>query len=370
MNQEKLLYSLIGLLVLILTFMGGYLFNQEPEPANISESLERFSENTPLSTNKLPPKLAQITSSKVITAINGDPEDILYIEKESGKVIKTDKDGTEHQTVSGVVLKNITRAVWPSSGSGFIYYAKNVLKESAYHFNLKDKKISAFSESASSLVFSPDSKNVSYHFWDQNAQEGSISISQTDGSSFKEIIKTRVRSLKIDWPKEFLLSFYEKTPASEASNLFLLEIGSGRKLTKILENKIGLDVKWSTDGNNLIYSFFEPNGLLKLVLRELASNQETVLPFVTFASKCTFALNNNLLYCGVPFESPIKPIKPEYLSSKDKIISWDRINKKEKIILELASFEDVQIIAPFLDSLGNYLFFINSFDEKLYRLAL
>lgn len=371
MDQQKILYSLIILLVLILAFLGGYLFNQKnSEPANISGSLERFSENTPSPLKQASPKLVQISSSKVIAAANGDSDGIFYIEKEGGKVIKTDKDGINRQTVSGAILKNITGALWPPDGSGFIYYAKSLLKELPYYFSLKDGKMSAFSESATSLVFSPDGSKVAYHFWDQGAEEGSISISQPDGSLFKEVIKTRAPALVINWPKESALSFYERAPADKATDLFLVEIGNNRRLAKILENKTGLDVKWSPSGDNLLYSFFEPGGSLKLILKETDSGRETVLPFATFASKCAFAPGDGLLYCGVPIEAPLKPIKPEHLASKDKIVSWDKTKNNEEVVLDSVSFEDKQVQFPFLDPLSRSLFFINSFDEKLYRLAL
>ncbi len=382
--MTKLLYVLIVFLLVLAAFLTGYLFRQNSadfQPSSISSSLDRFSENNKSAGKIFLPKLERVGTADVLAAINSNSGKIIYIEKESGKIREVDQSSGDYEVKSGTVIAGLEKAVWSPAGSDLIYFTKNFSGphgqrgQRVNYFSVANKKTVPLSQNINSVVFSPKGDEIAYYFFDTQSGEGNISISSPDGSVFKQVFKSRLPSIVLDWPTEQGLSFYKQTAANEGTDLFLLEIG-GQGLVKILENKVGLNIRWSKSGNLLLYSFFDENGALQLALKDIAGLKDRKIPFATFADKCAFSLDEKILYCGVPKEAPQKPVKSEYVAAKDKIVALKLQNEslleeeQIKIILEPSAFDELRVLSPFLSPSENKLFFINSLDGGLYRLNL
>ena len=372
--MSKFLYILVGIFLFVTSFFAGYLFRNNNKDAGsyVSSSLSRFSETAPENSSivKSLEKLEQITSSKILTVKNGDSKNIFYTEKETGKIFQIDQDGLDRKAVSGTIIKNIEKAVWSPKKLELVYSVKNGFSPSEfYYFDPLNKNTIPFHPAIKSVSFSSTGEKIAYHFLGQNSEEGSIGISQPDGSAYKNILKIRLPSIVIDWPKNNLLSFYEHGIVTQEVNLFLFDIEK-QEFSRIIEVKKGLSIKWSPSGNLLLYSYFDLNNNLILTLRDIKNKKEEFLPFSTFPEKCSFTINEEKIFCGIPLNLPGVPIKSSFVASKDKVIEFTFSSKNLKNIFEPTSFENIQVSSPFLSPLEDKLFFINLQDERLYRLNL
>ncbi|MDI6821038.1 MAG: hypothetical protein QMD65_02545, partial [Patescibacteria group bacterium] len=166
------------------------------------------------------------------------------------------------------------------------------------------------------------------------------------------------------------LYLIEKPSAEYLSRLWQFDL---KKLTfnLMLQSQPGLIVKWSND-RGIVFKFNSPDNFLIL-----DQNLNPLIPptFTTLPEKCTFQAKNKNIYCFVPEEIPAHYILPDdYLMKRfysiDDLFVVDA--KTEETYKVLSSGNE--IISP-IDAknpqfLNNSLYFINRYDNFLYKLEL
>ncbi|MDP3792894.1 MAG: hypothetical protein Q8Q89_04180 [bacterium] len=87
------------------------------------------------------------------------------------------------------------------------YPEENIAHQELFLPEIKTKKFLNLNHSISAYAISPDSQKIAYFIppKDKN-KEGSVSVSDLDGSNSKTIFKTRVANLGISWINEIQLS--------------------------------------------------------------------------------------------------------------------------------------------------------------------
>lgn len=91
---------------------------------------------------------------------------------------------------------------------------KNTLKN--YYFDLKNNKRIELPKDAEDIVFSPDSREIAYYFYNDKTGEGGISIANPDGSDSKTIFRTRIKNPILIWPQNDLVVFYLKEGGNQS----------------------------------------------------------------------------------------------------------------------------------------------------------
>lgn len=314
MDNKNFLITLIIILVGLVTFLGGYLIAQKDSPyqANIS-NLNRFSSSGAKNQAKNEPKLLRLSTVKAVDPyISEDGKKVLYLEKSSGKT-----------------------------------FAANFASQDNHI--IETKKNSPLNPNISGVVLSKNQRKIAYLYFDKNAGEGQISVSNPDGSVFKNILPTRASQLKIDWVNDNRISFYN--PTGEDHSLFAFDI-ENKQLEKILESLVNLKIAWSPDGSKLIYSYQEA-GKPKLSLFNLETKTSLAIDLPAKADQCVWSLSSIFVYCG-----------------NDKLYQLD-VNKKEfGLVFQPSPAEPIRIKKPLLSPAENFLFFINDLDGYLYRISL
>lgn len=363
MDNKNFLIALIVILVGLATFLGGYLTAQKEtssHQANIS-NLGRFSssanpDNPKNNGNKKLPQLIRLSAVKAADpATSEDGKKILYFEKETGKILTTDFSGQNHQIVRGEILPGLTEIKWASNGSEVIIF-QNGLKKN--HLNLGTKEIHSLNENISGVSWSKNSQKIAYLFYDQQIEEGQISVASPDGSIFKNILPTRANQLKIDWLNDREISFYNAR--GEDQSLFLLNTENGQ-LEKVLDSMLNLKILWSPDGSHLLYSYQE-NGLPKISLLYRKTKLNLAIDLPTEADRCVWSLNSFYLYCGASSAGSNK--------AGDSLYQLDLAKKEFGLFFEPLFTDRFKIKKPLLSPAENLLFFINDFDQYLYRISL
>lgn len=204
-------------------------------------------------------------------------------------------------------------------------------------------------------VFSKDKKKIAYHYFasPSDGPEGqaygasNISISNPDGSDYKIIIKTRIQNIKLFWPSEDMISFYN---SDEPSELFSLAISS-QELTKLVGPLYNFSALWAPDGKSFVYSgSASPKEKTGLFWHNPGEQIYTDIEIGAIASGCAWSVDNNTMFCS------------------DETGFWkiDVKNKTRESIYQNPSYIAKKMILPPLE---NHLIFKNK-DGFWYSLPL
>jgi len=369
-KQNKFLVLGVIVLSIVVAFLGGYLINSYGDKfqmTNISSSINKFSNNDSGNTIKnkaeLASKLSQISSSRVFSVAPVKSSKIRYLTTD-GTVVEIDQDGLERIVVTKNNLKEFRSVSWAPDGKSFIYFDST----GPYLYDIENEQGYPLNKDIKSVAFSPNGNKIVYHFFNSDEGEGNISISNPDGSNYSVVLKTRLSSINLEWPNTNKISFQEKLSADKISALFGFNI-MDKTLTSFVDNKIGLDVLWSSSGSRVLYSFFDEEGL-NLAIKELDSEKTISLSQKTFASKCAWGIRDDTLYCAEPSTSPDKPIKPSYSNSPEYLTKQEISANKIMNLFKPSSFDPILIKNPFVSSLESSLYFINYLDGRLYNLNI
>lgn len=305
-------------------------------------------------------KLNRLSSVKVIgPTVSEDGRNLIYFEKDTGKIFSSDFTGQNTQIITGEIKENITEAVWSKNGRQAIVAKKTPRGQTLSLFDLKNKDLVSLNAKMSGITWSPDGQKIAYLFFEPTTEEGNISIANPDGSSFKNILPTRNGQLKITWPSKDIIAFH--SPSGADKSLLLLNKETG-ELEKILESYDNLKTLWSPDGLSLIYSYNKEGiGPVTNIIRIKDGNYESMeTDLRTNAGKCVWRLNSQKFYCG--------GTKAD--SEEEGLYEFD-LNKKEfGLVFQSNSADSISIEKPFLSPTENFIFFTNGYDQYLYAISL
>ena len=355
MNQ-KLLITLTVISLSLTAFLAGYLISQKdfhrtPNSISSGNILDKFSGNDSVSGLQAESSgiFRSLSQRSVLSpAISKEKNSILYYEKDTGKVFEVTLNDLREKSVSDVLLSNLIKTVWSPSRKEVIslfYYPKG---NHYRYFSYKTRASVDLGTDIKSLAFSPDGSQLAY-FGSKDNSRG-IFISQPDGSSFKNILISRLEDAEVYWPSDNLIAF--ETGAVGGSELYSLS--KTGEIKKILSLRDGLEIKWSKDGSRLLFSQKTESGT-GLFYKNIPSEFEIALNVSTSASKCDWGIDNKTVVCGVPRSS----------ASGDEIyeISMDGVKK-----LLSSPTSRINTSELFLSGLDDYVVVLNGLDNKLYIL--
>ncbi len=355
MNQ-KLTITLTAVSLSLVAFLSGYLISQTDFHRNTGSStsgniLDKFSDNNPgqVKQTSQAKALKLLSQRSVLSpALSQGKDGIIYYEKGTGKIFEVSLNDLSDKPVSDVPLNNLVKTIWSPSRKEVVslFYSPN---GSHYkYFSFKTRASVDLGTNIKSLAFSLDGSQIAY-FGNKDGS-GGIFISQPDGSSFKNILPNRLENAEVYWPSDNLIYFKTDTP--NGSELYGLSIAG--ELNKILDAQNELEVKWSKDGSQLLFSQKTDSGL-GLFYKNISSDTEIPLNIATDASKCDWSIDGKTIVCGVPKLSEFgDEIYEIGLDGTKKLLSspTSRINTAEL----------------FLSGLDDYVVVLNSLNNKLYVL--
>lgn len=138
---------------------------------------------------------------------NGSGKVVFYEELDS-IVYELDFDGRNKKELARI--PDASDFVFSPNGKELVATLSENGSSKKTYFNLENNRKIELDKNIDSVAFSPDGKKLAYHFYDSKNGEGGILISESGGSDFKNIFRTRIKNLNLFWPKSELIIFFSK----------------------------------------------------------------------------------------------------------------------------------------------------------------
>ena len=319
-------------------------------------------------------KIKPISKEAVLSpTIGEDGQTVKYYARANGHIWESDFLGANLKKISAATLNGLIKAVWsPDAGKVIGIFSDND-KIKKYFYDYTNNQSALLGEKVGFVAWSPDSKKIAYEFIDPVNGQNNISTANPDGTNYKNIFKTRLDNLIVEWPSKEKISLRQPPSGLAQGILYAINSATG-DFNKILSDIYGLSVKWSPKADKILYSSTDDRGRNpKLTLSDETGANSKDLKLAGIADKCAWSKDDRTIFCALPQELSANAIWPDDYYKGLVILSDDfyKINletgDKTKI---LGSSDQVSYDAQelFLSPKEDYLFFINKRDGLLYSL--
>ena len=384
---KKILIIVISVLILVLIGLLIYnLFIKPPEeenglgPGEFPDGEE--GEFEPDEEEEITPrpelKVKAISTERVLApTLSADSLKVVYYSQYNGNVWQSTFDGSSLIKISSVVLDNLAKIIWSPDKTKIIsiyHDAEGNISKNFYDYNTG--KVALLDPSIQEVAWSPDSDKIVYQYTNELIDVNTISTASPDGANWQNVFQVRMKNINLDWIGSEI-AFYEKASGLVPSSLFLLDLPT-KELTKVLFNTYGMAVKWSPQGDKILYSKTNSEGKnigLYVILKD--GSKEANILTSTLVEKCVWSQDNRSIFCAVPKTIGINDILPDNFY-KGSFVSDDEFWKinletgERDILLEPWEKEEeaYDAVDLFLSPLEDYLFFVNKRDGLLYSIEL
>lgn len=380
---KRILIFIIIILIIALIGLSVYTFlikpkEEEPPLGEFPEGEEGFIPFEEEFIPELDLKIKAISKEAVLApTLTNDKTGVIYYSRVNGNVWQSDFNGDNLTQVSDSILENLIKVLWSSDKKEVITIFQDPLGEvSKYFYKHETDKALPLNKYINYVAWSPDVSKIAYQYQNELTDENNISISSPDGSDSSIIIRTRMRNLIVEWPKEEKLFLREKATGLVQSSLYSLSPLT-RAFTKVISDIYGFSTKWSTDGEKLLYSKTKSNGkdIVVFVANKDGSNQKTT-KVSTLVEKCVWSQDPRIIYCAVPKNIRDAKILPDdfykgtFLADDDFWKINVETNEKTKILEEWDMPEKYNADDLFLSPQESYLLFVNKINGLLYSVEL
>jgi len=298
---------------------------------------------------------------------------IVSVADSNGNVFASDFSGNNLKKISSTTLNGLIKALWSPDKTKVIgvFSDNNIIKK--YFYDYANNQSSLLSEKIGSVAWSPDSKKIAYQFIDAVSGQHSISTANPDNTNWKNIFKTRLDNLIVEWPSKEKISLRQPTSGLAQGLLYALNSESG-DFNKILSDIFGLSIKWSPKADKILFSSTDDRGKNpKLSLSDGSGTNFKDLKLAGLADKCAWSNDDRTIFCALPQEISANAVWPDDYYKGLVILADDfykinlETNEKIKILgsASQASFDAQEL---FLSPKEDYLFFVNKRDGLLWSL--
>lgn len=388
MNTKIKKILIILIIILIIVFAGLLIYNffikKTNTEINTGNGLPQGGEGQETNQNNEPiipqseKKIKAISFGPVLApTITADKNKITYYSRENGNVWQIDFNGENPIKTSESTLDNLIKILWsPLKNKVISIFVDNSDNISKYSYDYGTKKALPLNKYINYIIWSPVGNKIAYQYQNDYTGDNNISISNPDGSSFVQLLKTRMKNLNLEWPKGTDIFLWEKPSGLVQSSLYSL--GSTTKsFNKIIPDIYGFSPKWSLNGEKLIFSKTNSKGknILISISNKSGSNQKSI-EVATLTEKCVWSQDPRIIYCATPKnieEAVVLPddfYKGTFLSNDDFWKINTETNEKTKIIDDSEMIETYDANELFLSPQENYLFFVNKTNGLLYSIKL
>lgn len=315
-------------------------------------------------------KLIQLTTQPVIGPVY-DPasQSIKYYLQQNGWAISSSPDGTNVYTLSNTNIPGITNVVWSPSTERVILYLDNGSKE-LYDYSTHQPL--PIQNGITAAAFSPDNNQIVFYD-NTNPSTPALDILDLTSLNQNQISSNTYIDPTLSWKgSNIFLSSTVPNIYRRPKDLDLYATQSS-KMYNILNMTYGFQGIESPDGSKILYSKTSIYGEnLDLYVHSLTGG-ETNLGLATIPEKCAFA-SNVVVYCAVPDSWPAYSQFPEdydtnLIQTTDSFWAINIVTGQKQEILKSSDLQD-KIDADNLLLAGNYLVFINKYNNCLYSLLL
>jgi len=321
-------------------------------------------------------KIKPISQEQVYSATIGvDGKTVKYYSRLNGHVYESAFDGSNLTKISSVTLSGLVKIIWSPDKEKVIGFFSENNQIKKYFYDYASGQSVLLNNNIGSIAWSPDSKKITYQFTSAGSEQSTISTANPDGSDWKNIFKTRLDNLIVEWPSKEKISLKTQVSGLAQGVLFALDSLTG-DFNKVLSDLYGLNIKWSPKADKIIFSSTSNYGKQpKISLSDSSGANTKNLKLSGIIDKCTWSLDDRTIFCALPQEINQNVTWPDDYYKGLLILSDDfyKINLESGEKTKIAgSSADINYDAQdlFLSPKEDYLFFTNRADGRLYSIKL
>ena len=317
--------------------------------------------------------VSPIVKSQVLNPTVSTDGTIRYYNKEDGRFYKLDDNG-KIVKMSEKVFHQADNVTWSKSGDkAIIVYPDN--NKIMYDFSI-DKQVTLPSY-WKDFSFSNDSEQIVAKSISIDPENNWLIVSNSDGSKAVALEDIGVNEGIVypSWsPNNQIVAIYTKGVDFNRQEIYFVGLNGENFKSTMIEGR-GLQSKWSTDGNTLLYSVYNSVDEMKPRLWIVDANVDQIgenrrsFNLQTWANKCTYATDTEI-YCAVPEELQAGAgLFPELADrTKDNLYKIDLKTGTQKLIaIPDGAYNVSQILVP---ENQNNLYFTDKSTGMIYKVSL
>jgi len=359
--RNIILLSCIVLTLALSGFLAWYLIREDilSSSSGTASILDKFSPFGSTSSDHgiSDPLTVLSETGPVSLAINKDTKEVVYYEKNTGKVTAVGFNGKGEHMISETILPRFISTRWSPTLKEVIstFGGKTT---SLNHFSYTTKKATALGTGTEQAVFSPDGNQIGFVIKD--GEHVSVSVGTLQHQ--KRLLQSRSKVTNLEWPKGEYLAL---TMESEDTTRALFTLSPQGELNRITEFVLDLRSRWSQDGNRVLVSSYTSEGTLELWRYDLANHTQQLLASGIRATDCVENIDGSYVICGIDDQEAFEP--GDITSQRIEQISLPSLHRS---VIMPSSQRKIAVQEILLTPVEDYLIFVNGFDRKAYSLKL
>jgi hypothetical protein len=319
---------------------------------------------------------------------------VRWIDRGRGNIYEARGDSLDIATISNTLLPRVYESWWNKNDLSFVgqYLGENsdkvttiianILKRAALGtttrpitetaYELRGKIISG---NVITAAASPKRDRILVVASENNRASGYIS--NFDGSKQVQLFDLPFTQLTAEWPEDNTVAVTTKASAYYSGYLYFVNVKTGA-ISEILGNMPGLATKVSRDATKVLYSSAAgSNDKILTAIYDIKNQKTTSVIFRALADKCVWSSKfREEVYCAVSSQIP-DGIYPDdwYLGKTSFIDNIWLLNSNTGEVHQVANLlnQGNALIDAYnlqLDSIDDFLFFMNKNDLSLWSLDL
>lgn len=314
-----------------------------------------------------------VVSSQVLDPTVSSDGSVRYYNRDDGFFYKLDKNG-QAVKMSDKVFHQADSVTWSPSGDKAIITYPDKSKIMYDFAAAKQVTIPSYWQDFS---FSTNDNQIVAESIGVDVENNWLIVAGSDGSKATAIedIGANAGTVYPSWsPNNQIIAMYTKGVDFNRQEIYFVGLNGENFKSTLIEGR-GLQTKWSTKGNTLLYSVYNTSDEMKPRLWIVDATADTIgdnrrsFNLQTWADKCTYATDTEI-YCAVPEELQAGAgMFPELADkTKDNLYKIDLKTGTQKLIaIPDGAYNVSQILVP---EDQNALYFTDKTTQMIYKVAL
>lgn len=317
--------------------------------------------------------VSPLISSQVLAPTVSSDGSVRYYNKDDGRFYKLDDNG-QVVKISDKVFHEAESVTWsPSGDKAIIIYPD----QSKIMYNFGTEKQVTLPSYWEDFSFSGDSEQIVAKSIGLDVENNWLIVAGSDGTKATalEDIGANAATVYPSWsPNNQIVAMYTKGVDFNRQEVYFVGLNGENFKSTMIEGR-GLQSKWSTEGNTLLYSVYNSTDEMKPRLWIVNATADTIgenrrsFNLQTWADKCTYASDTEI-YCAVPEELEAGAgMFPELADkTKDNLYKIDLKTGTQKLIaIPDGAYNVSQIVVP---EAQNTLYFTDKSTQLIYKVDL
>jgi len=378
--------TLLLIFVIGAIFVYNFLFKTPASQKNKTDAIKTAGEGKLNETNSRQETAEEKASIQAVSdepvfgaALSPDGKYFYAFLASNGQLNQYDLSGKLDKVLSTEKFENIKKVVWNKPKNKVIIKTEPVPGTAKFfYFDIPGKKVFVLKENIDSVSWSNLGDKIIYKHYDPKTKKRTINVAEPDGKNWHVVAEISYRDAEIaPIPNSSDISFWPSPNAFTATSVASVAF-NGENKKELLKDRYGVNLLWSPNGTQAIFSAADEKGGHKtdLLLMNRQGGEIQSLMFPTFTSKCSWSSDSKNLYCAMPGNIPDSAILPNdwqegKITTSDTFWKIDTsTGKKERLVVPEKIGESYDVLNPFLSHDEKNFFFINKQDQKLYKLSL